>query len=181
MGVDTGDRLSFVGQEDGSVVVKPITRHVRELAGLLHRPGQQPVSIGEMDEGIARRMKVQVRTATTMIGLDTNVLVRYLTRDEPAQYAKVVAFIDAAIDRGEHFVVNTTVLCELEWVSGNFIWIFTRGDRRKHSSRYLRPHSSRSTDSTRLARRLATFGRRKRTSVMPSKAESIVHWVPGIR
>ncbi len=53
-----------------------------------------------------------------MIGLDTNVLVRYLTRDDPAQYAKVVAFIDAATDRGEQFVVNTAVLCELEWVLG---------------------------------------------------------------
>ena len=59
LGVDTGDRLSFVVQEDGTVVVKPITRHVRELAGLLHRPGQQPLSVGEMDEGIARRMKTR--------------------------------------------------------------------------------------------------------------------------
>ncbi len=59
LGVDTGDRLSFVVQEDGSVVVKPITRHVRELGGLLHRPGQQPVSVNEMDEGIARRMKAR--------------------------------------------------------------------------------------------------------------------------
>jgi predicted nucleic-acid-binding protein len=53
-----------------------------------------------------------------MIGLDTNVLVRYLTQDDPAQYAKAAAFIDAAIDRGEQFVVNTAVLCELVWVLG---------------------------------------------------------------
>ena len=59
LGVDTGDRLSFVVQEDGSVVVKPITRHVRELGGFLHRPGQQPVSVNEMNEGIARRMKAR--------------------------------------------------------------------------------------------------------------------------
>ena len=57
LGVETGDRLSFVVQEDGTVVVKPITRHVRELAGLLQRPGQRPVSVNEMDEGIARRMQ----------------------------------------------------------------------------------------------------------------------------
>ena len=50
-----------------------------------------------------------------MIGLDTNVLVRYLTHDDPVQYAKVAAFLDAAIDRGEQFVVNTAVLCELVW------------------------------------------------------------------
>jgi predicted nucleic-acid-binding protein len=51
-----------------------------------------------------------------MIGLDTNVLVRYLTRDDPAQYAKAAAFISGASDRGERFVVNVAVLCELVWV-----------------------------------------------------------------
>ena len=53
-----------------------------------------------------------------MIGLDTNVLVRYLTHDEPMQYSKAAAFIDAATGRGEQFVVNTAMLCELVWVLG---------------------------------------------------------------
>ena len=57
LGIETGDRLSFVVQEDGTVIVQPITRHVRELGGLLQRPGQRPVSANEMDEGIARRMQ----------------------------------------------------------------------------------------------------------------------------
>jgi predicted nucleic-acid-binding protein len=51
-----------------------------------------------------------------MIGLDTNVLVRYLTQDEPAQFARAAAFIDAASEREEQFLVNTPVLCELVWV-----------------------------------------------------------------
>jgi AbrB family looped-hinge helix DNA binding protein len=55
--IETGDRLSFVVQEDGSVVVKPITRDVRELGGLLRRPEQRSVPLREMDEGIARRMR----------------------------------------------------------------------------------------------------------------------------
>jgi len=59
LGVETGDRLSFVVQKDGSVVVKSITRHVRELGGLLHRPAQRAVSVNEMDEGIARRMRTK--------------------------------------------------------------------------------------------------------------------------
>jgi AbrB family looped-hinge helix DNA binding protein len=59
LGVDTGDRLSFVIQDDGTVVVKPITRHVRDLAGLLYRPGQRPVSIKQIDEGIAERMRAK--------------------------------------------------------------------------------------------------------------------------
>ena len=53
-----------------------------------------------------------------MIGLDTNVLVRYLTHDDEAQYARVTAFIDAATKQGEQFVVSTVVLCELVWVLG---------------------------------------------------------------
>jgi predicted nucleic-acid-binding protein len=54
-----------------------------------------------------------------MIGLDTNVLVRYLTHDDPAQFAKAAAVIDAAAERGEQLLVNTSVLCELVWVLAN--------------------------------------------------------------
>ncbi|HMF95868.1 MAG TPA: AbrB/MazE/SpoVT family DNA-binding domain-containing protein [Vicinamibacterales bacterium] len=59
LGVDAGDRLSFVVQDDGSVVVKPLTRHVRELGGLLFRAGRRPVPVAEMDEGIARRARTK--------------------------------------------------------------------------------------------------------------------------
>ena len=59
LGVDTGDRLSFVVQNDGTVIVRPLTRHVRELGGLLHRTTQRAVSIKEMDEGIAKRMQTK--------------------------------------------------------------------------------------------------------------------------
>jgi predicted nucleic-acid-binding protein len=51
-----------------------------------------------------------------MIGVDTNVLVRYLTQDDPAQFARAAAFIDAASEREEQFLINAPVLCELVWV-----------------------------------------------------------------
>jgi predicted nucleic-acid-binding protein len=51
-----------------------------------------------------------------MTGLDTNVLVRYLTKDDPGQYAKAEAFLDTATDQDERFLVNSAVLCELAWV-----------------------------------------------------------------
>lgn len=57
LGVDSGDRLSFTVQDDGSVVVRPLTRHVRELGGLLLRAGRRAVAVAEMDQGIARRMR----------------------------------------------------------------------------------------------------------------------------
>jgi antitoxin PrlF len=59
LGVETRDRLSFVMQEDGTVIVKPITRHVRELGGFLRRPGQRPVSGDEMDDAIARHVRTK--------------------------------------------------------------------------------------------------------------------------
>jgi AbrB family looped-hinge helix DNA binding protein len=57
--LDTGDRVSFVIHDDGTVVVKPLTRHVGDLAGLLYRPGRRPASLKEMDEGIAERMRAK--------------------------------------------------------------------------------------------------------------------------
>ena len=55
--LETGARVSFVIQEDGAVVLTPVTRHVRELAGLLHRPRQRPVSVKAMDEGLAEHFR----------------------------------------------------------------------------------------------------------------------------
>jgi predicted nucleic-acid-binding protein len=49
-------------------------------------------------------------------GLDTNVLVRYLTEDDPAQSRKAAEWIDAAVARGEDCFVSAVVLCELAWV-----------------------------------------------------------------
>jgi antitoxin PrlF len=51
--VKTGDRLDFV-IEGGHVVVRPGTRDLRSLRGLLHRPGRKPVSLEDMDAAIAR-------------------------------------------------------------------------------------------------------------------------------
>src|SRR4051794_7740331 len=46
-----------------------------------------------------------------MLALDTNLVVRYLTRDHPGQSAKARAVIE-----GEDVFVSTTVLLETEWV-----------------------------------------------------------------
>jgi AbrB family looped-hinge helix DNA binding protein len=51
--VRTGDRVDFV-VEDERVVVRPGTRDLRSLRGILHRPGRKPVSIEAMDAAIAR-------------------------------------------------------------------------------------------------------------------------------
>jgi predicted nucleic-acid-binding protein len=51
-----------------------------------------------------------------MRGIDTNVLVRYLVRDDPAQERAAFRFIESTADRGEAILVNAVVLCELVWV-----------------------------------------------------------------
>jgi len=51
-----------------------------------------------------------------VIGIDTNVLVRYLTQDEPAQARKVDAFFAAALEEGSRLHVDDLVLCEMVWV-----------------------------------------------------------------
>lgn len=47
-----------------------------------------------------------------MIGLDTNVLLRYVLRDDPVQAARA----DRELERGDRFLVDGIVLCELVWV-----------------------------------------------------------------
>jgi predicted nucleic-acid-binding protein len=49
-------------------------------------------------------------------GLDTNVLVRYLTQDAPAQSRKANAAIAAVTAAGDRCFVDLIVLCELTWV-----------------------------------------------------------------
>lgn len=51
-----------------------------------------------------------------MIGLDTNLLVRYLTKDDPQQFAKVKQTIERAVDQEERLLINCAVLCEVTWV-----------------------------------------------------------------
>jgi predicted nucleic-acid-binding protein len=45
-------------------------------------------------------------------GLDTNVLLRYLVRDEPTQAARATR----ELERDERFLIGSIVLCELVWV-----------------------------------------------------------------
>ncbi len=51
-----------------------------------------------------------------MIGLDTNVLVRYLVEDDAAQALRAAALIEQMIAEGTRIFVGHIVLCELVWV-----------------------------------------------------------------
>ena len=51
-----------------------------------------------------------------MIGLDTNVLVRFLVQDDPKQSERARAFIEKAIASETLCFVSDVVLCEIVWV-----------------------------------------------------------------
>jgi antitoxin PrlF len=49
-----GDRVEFVIEKGGKVVVRPGKGDVADLKGLLHRRGRRVVSLAEMDRAIAK-------------------------------------------------------------------------------------------------------------------------------
>ncbi len=51
-----------------------------------------------------------------MLGLDTNVLVRYLVRDDQLQFEKARRLIKRESNKGESVLVSLLVLLETEWV-----------------------------------------------------------------
>jgi antitoxin PrlF len=53
--VGVGDRVDFVLEAEGRVVVQPAVRDVSKLKGLLHRAGRKPVSIEQMNAAITRQ------------------------------------------------------------------------------------------------------------------------------
>ena len=53
-----------------------------------------------------------------MIGLDTNVLVRYLVQDDPTQSRQASAVIDRAAAKETAMFIDHVVMCELAWVLG---------------------------------------------------------------
>jgi len=51
-----------------------------------------------------------------MIGIDTNILVRYLTQDDEAQSAIATKIINQYENNAESVFISNIVLCELIWV-----------------------------------------------------------------
>lgn len=53
----TGDRVAFVIHGDAEAIMKPVTKSVDDVFGLLHLPGQMPLSIEQMKAAVTARMK----------------------------------------------------------------------------------------------------------------------------
>lgn len=61
MDLKPGDRLDFHVAPDGTLVGRRASRSAMDIAGILARPGQRPISVEEMDEGIARAVSEENR------------------------------------------------------------------------------------------------------------------------
>lgn len=53
----SGDKIAFVINDKEEAVLKPVTKSVDQVFGLLHKKGQKPVSVEEMDQAIKNKMK----------------------------------------------------------------------------------------------------------------------------
>ena len=71
-----------------------------------------------------------------MIGLDTNVLVRYLTQDDAAQSRAASQLIEQELTAAEPGLILTVVLAETLWVLGD-IYGATEGEKIECAERLL--------------------------------------------
>jgi len=55
LGLQPGDILDFVVQDNGDILIRPAVHDVQRLKGMLHRPGRKPVTIKEMNLAIKQR------------------------------------------------------------------------------------------------------------------------------
>jgi AbrB family looped-hinge helix DNA binding protein len=57
LGVNPGDQVDFIIQDNGQVVVRPAITDVRQLKGILANPRRKPVSVEDMHRAIRRRAR----------------------------------------------------------------------------------------------------------------------------
>ena len=51
-----------------------------------------------------------------MIGIDTNILVRYIVQDDEEQVRLATSLLEGKLSKNNQGIVSTVVLCELVWV-----------------------------------------------------------------
>jgi antitoxin PrlF len=57
IGLHTGDKIEFVITDKNEVLLKPITKKVDDVFGMLHKQGRVTVSIEEMDAAIGQKIR----------------------------------------------------------------------------------------------------------------------------
>lgn len=55
--LETGDRVAFMVHGENEAVIKPVTRTVDQVFGMLHRKGMKPKTVEGMNAAIKERAK----------------------------------------------------------------------------------------------------------------------------
>ena len=55
--LSTGDKIEFVVTNKREALIRPVSKKVDDVFGILHKPGRKTVSVEEMDATIRQRMK----------------------------------------------------------------------------------------------------------------------------
>ena len=55
--LSTGDKIEFVVTNKREALIRPVSKKVDDVFGILHKPGRKTVSVEEMDATIKQRMK----------------------------------------------------------------------------------------------------------------------------
>ena len=90
-----------------------------------------------------------------MIGLDTNVLIRYLTRDDESQYR---ATMKVLMRKSANFFVADLVLVETHWVLSS-LYDWTHDEIADAFARLLQIHNLQFEDEDRIRHSLAAVRR----------------------
>ena len=54
LSVSAGDRIDFVVEDNGRIIVRPARSRLRELRGMLRERNRKPLGVASMDAAIAR-------------------------------------------------------------------------------------------------------------------------------
>jgi len=81
--------VEFVEVEPGRYEIMAATRFITGLKSMFGKRTRQPVSVEEMNRVIAQR------SASAMIGLDTNVIVRYIMQHDVRESARATRFVES--------------------------------------------------------------------------------------
>ena len=98
LNIDARDRVEFLEIQPGRFEVIAATWSVREVKGMFGKAARRVVD--RRNEWCHRGQRCLGR----MIGLDANVLVRYIMQDDPAQSRKATRLIEPVTDEQPGFV-----------------------------------------------------------------------------
>ena len=110
--LNAGDKIEFIVTGKREALIRPISKKVDEVFGILHKDSEKTVSVEEMNAGIRQKNQGDL----PMIALDTNVIVRFLVRDDETQAQTVYQLFKQAEQRKQVFWVPLPVVLETLWV-----------------------------------------------------------------